>query len=104
VPASELTAALALSELVPTSVGSTARALTLAVDPTYGFIVTGSQVGWQAAFGFYGLDPGDTEEATAARIAAQADALATLFASRTEAAVAWADVRIPTKVYFRARG
>lgn len=104
VPVGELAAALALADLVPAAVGSAAPSLTLAVDPTYGFIVSGSQIGWQAAFGFYLLDPDETEEDTVARIAAQADALATLFASQTEAAVAWADVRIPTKVYFRARG
>ena len=104
VPATELAAALALADMAPDAVGSAAPSLTLAVDPTYGFILAAPQAGWQAAFGFYGLDPDQTAASMRARIAAQSEALATLFATQTEAAVAWADVRIPTKVYFRARG
>jgi hypothetical protein len=104
IPQHELDAALALAALSGERLGSEAAVLTLAVDATYGFILSSPQAGWRAAFGFYGLDPADTPETVAARIASQASAVRTLFASRPEAQVAWVDARNPGRVYFRARG
>jgi hypothetical protein len=103
-PASELDAALALAALTGSRLGSQTAVLDLAVDPTYGFVLSSPQAGWRAAFGYYGLDPLDTPDRMTARIASQASAVRTLFAAHPEAGVAWVDARNPGKVYFRARG
>jgi hypothetical protein len=103
-PASELDSALALAALTGTRLGSQTAALDLAVDPTYGFVLSSPQAGWRAAFGYYGLDPLETPDRMTARIASQASAIRTLFAAHPEAGVAWVDARNPGKVYFRARG
>jgi len=103
-PASELDSALALAALTGTRLGSQTVALDLAVDPTYGFVLSSPQAGWRAAFGYYGLDPLETPDRMTARIASQASAIRTLFAAHPEAGVAWVDARNPGKVYFRARG
>jgi hypothetical protein len=103
-PLDELAAALALAELEPSRVGSTAGVLRLSLDPTYGFILSSPQAGWQAAFGYYAADPLASPSTVEARILAQASGLRTLFAERPEAGVAWIDVRNPGRVYFRARG
>jgi hypothetical protein len=102
--ASELEAALALAALPASRLGSQATLLSVELDPTYGFVLSSPQVGWRAAFGFYGLDPTDTPDTMAARIASQASAVRTLFASNPETGVAWVDARNPGRVYFRARG
>ncbi len=78
--------------------------LNISLDGTYGFIVSAPQAGWQAAFGFYGLDPSETPDVVAARVASQASGVRTLFAAHPEASVAWIDARNPGRVYFRARG
>lgn len=100
----ELEAALALAALPASRLGSQTTLLSVALDPTYGFVISSPQAGWRAAFGFYGLDPTDTPETMAARIASQASAVRTLFASHPETGVAWVDARNPGRVYFRARG
>jgi hypothetical protein len=102
--ASELEAALALAALPASRLGSQGTLLSVALDPIYGFVISSPQVGWRAAFGFYGLDPTDTPDTMAARIASQASAVRTLFASHPETGVAWVDARNPGRVYFRARG
>ena len=98
----EVDAAL-LSELAPSALGSQAAVLAIALDATYGFIVSAPQAGWQAAFGFYGLDPSDAR-VIAAKASSQASGVRTLFAAHPEAGVAWIDARNPGRVYFRARG
>jgi len=103
-PANELEAAVALAALPAGRLGSQASVLSVTLDPTYGFVLSSPQAGWRAAFGFYGLHPSDTSETMAARIASQASAVRTLFASHPEAQVAWVDARNPGRVYFRARG
>jgi len=103
-PASEVDAALALAALTGTRLGSQTAAPNLTVDPIYGFVLSSPTAGWQAAFGYYGLDPLETPDRMAARIASQASAVRTLFAAHPEAGVAWVDARNPGKVYFRARG
>lgn len=103
-PSSELDAALALAALTGSRLGSQTAVLTLALDPTYGFVLSSPQAGWRAAFGYYGLDPLETPDRMTARIASQASAVRTLFAAHPEAGVAWVDARNPGKVYFRARG
>ncbi len=100
----EVDAALLLAELEPDRLGSQAAFLTISLDGTYGFILSSPQAGWQAALGYYGLDPADTHDAVAARVASQASGIRTLFASHPEASVAWIDARNPGRVYFRARG
>ena len=100
----EVDAALLLAALDPDRLGSQASFLTIALDGTYGFILSSPQAGWQAALGYYGLSPSDTPEEVAARVASQASGIRTLFASHPEASVAWVDARNPGRVYFRARG
>ena len=104
IPQHELEAALALAALPGRRLGSAATALSIEVDPTYGFILSAPQAGWRAAFGYYGLDPSDTPETVASRIESQASAVRTLFASHPEGQIAWVDARNPGRVYFRARG
>ena len=78
--------------------------LAIALDGTYGFILSSPQAGWQAAFGFYGLDPSDTPGGRRRQASSQASGIRTLFAAHPEASVAWIDARNPGRVYFRARG
>jgi hypothetical protein len=103
-PLAEVGAARALADLSPSRLGTQASVLRLALDPTYGFVLSSPQAGWQAAFGFYGFDPADGPAALAAQVSAQASGVRTLFASHPEAGVAWIDARNPGRVYFRARG
>ena len=103
-PPDELKAAVALAALRPDQLGSTSSILQISLDPTYGFIVSSPQAGWQAAFGFYQADPLDLDSTVEARILAQAAGMRTLFAEQPEAGVAWIDARNPGRVYFRARG
>jgi len=102
IPENELDAALLLAALPGPRLGSASPTVTVSVDPTYGFVL--SAAGWQAAFGFYGLDPADTPQVVAARIESQSAAVRTLFSIHPEAGVAWIDARNPGRVYFRARG
>ncbi|HEY7452528.1 MAG TPA: hypothetical protein VIA02_08445 [Candidatus Limnocylindria bacterium] len=104
IPPAEVDAAVRLAALTPDQLGSQAGALTLSLDATYGFILSSPQAGWQAAFGYYGLDPAETPEVVEARLQSQASGLRTLFGSHPEAGVAWIDIRNPGRVYFRARG
>jgi hypothetical protein len=104
VPQNELEAALILAALPGPRLGSASPTVSVAVDPTYGFVLSAPAAGWQAAFGFYGLDPTDTPELVAARIESQTSAVRTLFSLHPEAGVAWVDARNPGRVYFRARG
>jgi hypothetical protein len=100
----ELEAALALAALPADRLGSPQSTLRVSLDATYGFVVSSPEAGWQAAFGFYGLDPADSEATLAARLESQAAALRTLFATHPQTGLAWIDVRNPGRVYFRARG
>jgi hypothetical protein len=103
-PQDEVDAARLLADLSPDQLGSAGSQLGIAIDPTYGFVLSSPQAGWSAAFGYYGLDPADTPEAIDARLESQASGIRTLFAARPEASVAWIDIRNPGRVYFRARG
>ncbi|HEY7737965.1 MAG TPA: hypothetical protein VIC63_02890 [Candidatus Limnocylindria bacterium] len=100
----EVDAAILLADLPPSRLGSESGQLGIAIDATYGFVLSSPQAGWSAAFGYYGLDPADTPEAVEARLASQASGVRTLFAAHPEASVAWIDIRNPGRVYFRARG
>jgi cell division septal protein FtsQ len=104
VPQHEVDAARLLADLAPAELGSAGSQLAIAIDGTYGFVLSSPQAGWSAAFGYYGLNPADTPEAVAARLESQASGIRTLFAARPEASVAWIDIRNPGRVYFRARG
>jgi hypothetical protein len=100
----EVDAALRLAAVTAADVGSQATGFSVAIDARYGFLLVASGSPWTAALGFFGIDPAETPEAVAARIASQQAAIRTLLATRPEAGVAWIDVRDPGRVYFRARG
>lgn len=102
--AHEVDAALLVSGLTPAQLGSQVAALSVAIDQTYGFMVSAPQAGWEAAFGFYGVDPDDTPDVMQARLQSQASGVRTLFAGHPETGLAWIDARNPGRVYFRARG
>ena len=104
VPAAEVRTALRLEAIVPATLGSTADRLTVRIDEQYGFIVVAPDIGWSAAFGYYGLDPQEAEADIAARVERQAASVRTLFAEQPEASVAWVDARNPGRVYWRAKG
>lgn len=103
-PIDEVDAALALGDLPASRLGSASTILRISIDPTYGFILTSPQAGWQAAMGYYGSDPADTPATIQSRVLEQAVSIRTLFAQHPEAGVAWIDARNPGRVYFRARG
>ena len=104
VPADEVRTALRLVDLEPATLGSTAERLTVRIDEQYGFILVAPEIGWSAAFGFYGLDPREADADVAARVEQQAASVRTLFADQPEASVAWVDARNPGRVYWRAKG
>jgi cell division protein FtsQ len=104
IPAALLRTATALSQLDPVALGSEADRLSVAVDDEHGFRLRAPEPGWEAAFGVYGLDPRETTAVSEARLERQVTAVRTLFASHSEAEIAWVDVRNPGKVYFRAKG
>jgi hypothetical protein len=91
-----------LAGLDPALLGSKATRLSIRLDDEYGFIVVSPDPAWQAAFGFYGLEPRDRGQSLRDRIASQVAAVRTLFASEPESGVSWVDARNPGKVYFRA--
>ncbi|HET9498509.1 MAG TPA: hypothetical protein VFP83_09310 [Candidatus Limnocylindria bacterium] len=103
-PLDEVDAALALGDLPAERLGSASAVLRISVDPTYGFILSSPQAGWQAAMGYYGKAPEDTAATIRGRVSEQAGSIRTLFAEHPEAGVAWIDARNPGRVYFRARG
>jgi hypothetical protein len=104
IPEHEVNAALLVSALTPAQLGSDVATLGVSIDETFGFVVSAPQAGWEAAFGFYGVDPDDTPDVMQARLQSQASGVRTLFASHPEAGLAWIDARNPGRVYFRARG
>lgn len=99
-PHEELGMALRLLDVEPALLGSASSGLSLRIDAEYGFVLVSAQPGWQAALGFYGLDPGGDEVAAEARFDQQAAAIRTLFASQPETSVRWVDARNPGKVYW----
>lgn len=104
VPAAEVRTALRLVDLEPATLGSVAERLTVRIDDQYGFILVAPEIGWSAAFGFYGLDPREADADVAARVEQQAASVRTLFADEPETTVAWVDARNPGRVYWRAKG
>jgi hypothetical protein len=104
VPSGLVETARRLTALDPAALGSTSARLTLRIDDQYGFMLVSGGPTWRIAFGVYGYDPDLTVDDIASRIDRQVAAVRTLFATETEAAIAWVDARNPGKVYFRARG
>ena len=104
IPGPMLQIANYLARLDPALLGSKASRLSIRLDDEYGFILVSSAPAWQAAFGFYGLEPSDPgqSEGPHDRIETQVAAVRTLFATEPEAGVSWVDARNPGKVYFRA--
>jgi hypothetical protein len=103
-PSDEVEAARALGDLPADRLGTASAVLRISVDPTYGFILSSPQAGWQAAMGYYANAPQDTPATIRGRVSEQASSIRTLFAEHPEAGVAWIDARNPGRVYFRARG
>ncbi len=103
-PENEVRTALRLAAIEPATLGSRAVRLTVRVDEQYGFIVVAPEIGWAAAFGYYGLDPQEGDADVAARVQQQAASVRTLFATAPETTVAWVDARNPGRVYWRAKG
>jgi cell division septal protein FtsQ len=99
-PAAERRVAMRLVALDPEVIGSRARQLTLRLDDQFGFLLTSSGPPWDAALGFYELDPREDQAAADARLEEQLAAIRTLFATRREVAVSWLDARNPGKVYW----
>lgn len=93
-----------LAGLDPALLGSKVTRLSIRLDDEYGFIVVSSDPAWQAAFGFYGLEPLEPgqNQSPDDRIEQQVAAVRTLFATEPETGVSWVDARNPGKVYFRA--
>ena len=102
IPGPMLETARYLAGLDPALLGSKATRLSIRLDDEYGFIVVSPDPPWQAAFGFYGLEPRDQGQSLRDRITRQVAAVRTLFASEPETGVSWVDARNPGKVYFRA--
>jgi hypothetical protein len=100
IPADEVGIALRLLDVEPALLGSASSGLSVRIDAEYGFILVSAQPVWQAALGFYGLDPAGDEVAPQARFEQQAAAIRTLFASQAETSVRWVDARNPGKVYW----
>ncbi len=103
IPEREVRTALRLVAIEPATLGSTAQRLTVRIDDEYGFIVVAPEIGWSAAFGYYGVDPQEGDADVAARIEQQAASVRTLFAGQPEASVSWVDARNPGRVYWRAK-
>lgn len=103
-PEHEVRTALRLAGIEPATLGSRAARLTVRVEEQYGFIVVAPEIGWSAAFGYYGMDPQEGDADVAARVQQQAASVRTLFASQSEGTVAWVDARNPGRVYWRAKG
>jgi hypothetical protein len=101
IPTETIALGLQLRTLDPALLGSEATVLSLRIEDEYGFVLVSAEPAWQAAFGFYGLDPSESASA-AERIEQQAAAVRTLFATEPESSVTWVDARNPIKVYFRA--
>jgi POTRA domain-containing FtsQ-type protein len=100
IPAVEMRMAMRLLDLDPALLGSASGELGLRIDAEHGFILISAQPAWQAAFGFYGLDPAGDGAAPDARLDQQVAAIRTLFATRPETSVRWVDARNPGKVYW----
>lgn len=99
----EVRTALRLVAIEPATLGSAAQRLTVRIEEQYGFIVVAPEIGWSAAFGYYGVDPQEGDADAAARIEQQAASVRTLFAGQPETSVSWVDARNPGRVYWRAK-
>ena len=99
-PAAELRAAERLLAIDPRVIGSKAKGFALRVDDEYGFILVSGTPAWEVAFGFYQLDPVETEAVASARLEGQLAAVRTLFTGRAEASIGWVDARNPRRVYW----
>lgn len=96
----ELRVANRLTALDPRLIGSRVATLAVRIDEELGFVLTSSQPAWDAALGFYQLDPREDQAGADARLEQQLAAIRTLFAARPERNVSWLDARNPGKVYW----
>jgi len=93
-----------LTSIDAAALGSSATAMTVRVDDTFGFQLVADSPGWRIAFGFYDADPEEPAADLGGRVEDQVTAVRTLFATESEAGIEWVDTRNPGKVYFRAKG
>ncbi len=104
IPSDELATALMLEQISPAALGSSANGVSVQINDTCGYLLRPRPTGtWQAIFGLYGLDIGDTT-AVSVRVADQVAAVRTLFAAHRENTVGWVDARNPGRVYWRPNG
>lgn len=99
-PANERAMARRLLELDPKLIASAADGFALRIDDEYGFVLVAAAAPWEAALGFYQLDPEESQATADARLESQIAAIRTLFTTRAEAGVSWVDARNPGKVYW----
>lgn len=104
IPAGFVGVASRLATIDAAALGSSATAMTVRLDDTYGFQLIAGDPGWRIAFGFYDADPEEPDADLVARVEDQVTAVRTLFATEPETGIAWVDTRNPGKVYFRAKG
>jgi hypothetical protein len=93
-----------LATIDSAELGSSATAMTVRLDDTFGFQLVAGSPGWRIAFGFYDADPDDPVTDLGGRVEDQVTAVRTLFATEPETGIEWVDTRNPGKVYFRAKG
>jgi cell division protein FtsQ len=99
-PSADMRVAARLVDMDPEIIGSRTSRLEVSIGDRYGFTVSAPVPDWEAALGFYELDPSDDRATADARLEAQLGAIRTLFAQRPESGVSWMDVRNPGKVYW----
>jgi cell division septal protein FtsQ len=99
-PSADMRVAARLVNLDPEIVGSRTSRLEVGIGDRYGFTLSAPLPDWEAALGFYEIDPADDRATADARLEAQLGAIRTLFAQRPESGVSWMDVRNPGKVYW----
>ena len=104
IPAGFVEVAGHLAAIDAAALGSSATAIAVRIDETYGFQVVADRPGWRIAFGFYDADPEASAANLGGRVEDQVAAVRTLFAAEPETSIAWVDARNPGKVYFRAKG
>ncbi len=101
IDAPTLAAALRLSTVVPTALGSGSLALEVRLTDDDGFLLVSTGPVWQADFGFYPAQDEGEQGTLDAQVNAQVAAVRTLFSAQPEGGVSWVDARDPGRVYWR---
>ncbi len=101
IDAPTLAAALRLSRVEPTALGSAAPDLDVHLTDDGGFLLASREPAWQADFGFYPALDEDQLGTLEERVSAQVAAVRTLFSFQPERGISWVDARDPGRVYWR---